>query len=283
MKSQTRTAYRLTESAIMLAFAAVLSVVKIIDMPYGGSVTAFSMLPILIIAYRYGVRWGMLTATTYSLIQLLLGLDNFAYAQGLVSFVTLAVFDYLIAFFVLGLGALFRRKSWSQGASLAVAAVVTGVLRYLCHVVAGFTVWRDLEVPFVDSLIYSFSYNATYMIPEIIILVIGAVYISRLLSFEGATVTRAKAKTPLSVPAIVVSAIGKTAALAALVWDVILIAPTLQNADSGNFTLTGLASVDWMKVGIITAAGLLILVITEIVSARMKKPPIPSTAPEDIH
>lgn len=272
MSSQTRTAYRLTESAIMLAFAAVLSVIKIIDMPYGGSVTAFSMLPILIIAYRYGVRWGMLTATTYSLIQLLLGLDNFAYAQGFTSFVALALFDYLVAFFVLGLGALFRRKSWSQGASLAVAAVVTGVLRYLCHVVSGFTVWRDLEVPFVDSLIYSFSYNATYMIPEIIILVLGAVYVSRLLSFEGATVTRAKAKEPLSVPAVVLSVVGKTTALAAFVWDIILVAPTLQNADSGNFTLTGLASVDWMKVGIITAVGLLVLVVAELIAARLKKP-----------
>ena len=272
MSAQKTTAYRLTESAIMLAFAAVLSVLKIIDMPHGGSVTAFSMLPILIIAYRYGVRWGMLTATTYSLIQLLLGLDNFAYAQGFVSLVTLAVFDYLVAFFVLGLGALFRRKSWSQGTSLAVAAVVTGVLRYLCHVVSGFTVWRDLEVPFVDSLIYSFSYNATYMIPEIIILVLGAVYVSRLLSFEGATVTRAKAKTPLSAPAIVLSVIGKTVALAALVWDVILIAPALQNADSGNLTLAGLASVDWAKVGIITVVGLLVLVVTELVAARLKKP-----------
>ena len=272
MSAQKTTAYRLTESAIMLAFAAVLSVLKIIDMPCGGSVTAFSMLPILIIAYRYGVRWGMLTATTYSLIQLLLGLDNFAYAQGFVSLVTLAVFDYLVAFFVLGLGALFRRKSWSQGTSLAVAAVVTGVLRYLCHVVSGFTVWRDLEVPFVDSLIYSFSYNATYMIPEIIILVLGAVYVSRLLSFEGATVTRAKAKTPLSAPAIVLSVVGKTAALAALVWDVILIAPALQNADSGNLTLAGLASVDWAKVGIITVVGLLVLVVTELIAARLKKP-----------
>lgn len=285
MSAQKSIVYRLTESAIMLAFAAVLSELKIIAMPYGGSVTAFSMLPILIIAYRYGFRWGLVTSFTYSLIQLILGLDNFSYlpVRNFISVVSLIVFDYLLAFLVLSLGALFRRKSWSQGTSLAFAAFVTGILRYLCHAVAGFTAWTGFSGNITDALIYSLSYNATYMIPEIIILVIGAVYVSRLLSFEGATVTRAKAKTPLSVPAIVVSAIGKTAALAALVWDVILIAPTLQNADSGNFTLTGLASVDWMKVGIITAAGLLILVITEIVSARMKKPPIPSTAPEDIH
>ena len=35
---------------------------KIVDMPFGGSVTACSMLPILIIAYRYGTKWGLFTA-----------------------------------------------------------------------------------------------------------------------------------------------------------------------------------------------------------------------------
>ena len=74
--SANRTAYRLTESAIMLAFAAVLSEIKIIHMPYGGSVTAFSMLPLILIAYRYGVKWGLVTSATYGLIQLLLGMDN---------------------------------------------------------------------------------------------------------------------------------------------------------------------------------------------------------------
>ena len=270
MSAQKTTAYRLTESAIMLAFAAVLSVLKIIDMPCGGSVTAFSMLPILIIAYRYGVRWGMLTATTYSLIQLLLGLDNFAYAQGFVSLVTLAVFDYLVAFFVLGLGALFRRKSWSQGTSLAVAAVVTGVLRYLCHVVSGFTVWRDLEVPFVDSLIYSFSYNATYMIPEIIILAIGAVYISRVLSFDNAGITRVAAQKTASPAALTFSILAKTALLVAAVWVVVLIAPAMQSADSELF-LAGLAGVKWLTVAIVAAVGSAVFGVLTLISKKISK------------
>ena len=191
---QQKSVYRLVESALLLAMAAVLSVIKIIDMPYGGSVTAFSMLPLLIIAYRYGTKWGMLTAFTYSLIQLLLGMENFSYVTGFTSMAALALFDYLLAFLVLGLGALFRRQNTSQTASLVLAAVVTGVLRYLCHCVSGFTVWRDLSVPFSQSLAYSLSYNATYMIPKIIILAIGAVYISRVLSFDNAGITRVAAQ-----------------------------------------------------------------------------------------
>ena len=271
MANQTnRTAYRLTESAIMLAFAAVLSVIKIVDMPYGGSVTAFSMLPLLIIAYRYGTKWGVVTAFTYSLIQLLLGLENFAWVQGFTSYVTLALFDYLLAFLVLGLGGLFRRKSWSQGTSLAVAAVVTGILRYLCHVVSGFTVWRDMDVPLDQSLIYSLSYNATYMIPEIIILVFGAIYLSRFLSFEGGSITRTESRGKVSGGALAVSILAKTVALAAAVWIVAIIAPALQNAESGELFLSGLASAPWGTVGIIAAAGTVSWLLLEFVSRRIR-------------
>ena len=37
---QKNKSIRLTESAIMLAFATVLSLIKIVDLPYGGSITA---------------------------------------------------------------------------------------------------------------------------------------------------------------------------------------------------------------------------------------------------
>ena len=73
---QTSKSIRLTESTIMLAFATVLSLIKIVDMPFGGSVTACSMLPILIIAYRYGTKWGLFTAFVYSVLQLILGVSN---------------------------------------------------------------------------------------------------------------------------------------------------------------------------------------------------------------
>lgn len=271
MSAQNRTAYRLTESAIMLAFAAVLSVLKIVDMPYGGSVTAFSMLPLLIIAYRYGTKWGVVTAFTYSLIQLLLGLENFAWAQGFASYVALAVFDYLLAFLVLGLGGLFRRKEFSQGVSLALAAVTTGVLRYLCHVVAGFTVWRDMSVPFGQSFIYSLSYNATYMIPEIIILTFGALYISRFLSFENATVTRAPAQKTASPVILMLSVVSKTMLLAAAVWIVVVLAPAIQSAETGELFLSGLANADWKQVSIVAAVGIAVFGILELVASRLKK------------
>ena len=67
------------EAGIMIALSTVLAMLKLIDMPYGGSVTFAQMLPILIYAYRHGPRYGMGAALVASLIQLLLGLENFSY------------------------------------------------------------------------------------------------------------------------------------------------------------------------------------------------------------
>ncbi len=269
--SVNRNAYRLTESSIMLAFAAVLSVLKIVDMPYGGSVTACSMLPLLIIAYRYGTRWGTLTAFAYALIQLLLGLDNLSYATSFGAAVAIIVCDYLLAFVVLGLGGLFRRNGWSQGVSLTAAAVATGLLRYLCHVIAGCTVWAGLSVPTAEAALYSFSYNATYMLPELVILVLGTIYISRFLSFDGASITRAAARRNAQPVVLALTIISKTVLFAALVWIVVLLAPSIQSVSDGTLFLAGLAAAPWSTVGIVIASGLGIFAVLEGVAAVISR------------
>ncbi len=271
MTNRKSSVYRLTESAILLAIAAVLSVIKLVDMPYGGSVTACSMLPLLIIAYRHGTRHGLFTAFTYSLIQLLLGLDNFSYATSFGAVIAIAVFDYLLAFLALGLGGMFRKK-FSQGTALGAAAILTGLFRYLCHVVSGCTVWAGLSVPTTEALIYSLSYNATYMIPEIVILALGAVYVSRLLSLEGAGVSRAVIRREQGgTAATVLSGIAYTALFLTVVGDVIYIAPTLQNAESGELLLTGLASLNWLGVLLFTAVGVLLFTVLKLIGKRVKQ------------
>ena len=91
------------ECAIMIALAAVLSFVKILELPYGGSVTAFSIVPIVIISYRHGVKWGLLSGFVFSIIQLIQGASNLSYATSFLAAVTIILFDYVIAFTVIGL------------------------------------------------------------------------------------------------------------------------------------------------------------------------------------
>ena len=69
----------LVECAIMIALATVLSMVKLAELPYGGSITIASMLPIAIIAYRRGMGWGLGSAFVYAVIQQLLGLNSLSY------------------------------------------------------------------------------------------------------------------------------------------------------------------------------------------------------------
>ena len=163
---------KLVTSAILLAFSFVLSFIKIIDFPWGGSVTLFSMLPLCLISLKFGIGWGLGAAFASALLQFLQGLGE-AMSWGLTwdAWVGMILFDYLLAFTVLGLSGLFRRNG--RGGAVAGVAIAVG-LRYLSSVLAGALVWKSIgEVAFGWTLentwLYSAVYNALYMLPELII------------------------------------------------------------------------------------------------------------------
>ena len=101
---------RLTESALMLALATILAEVAVFELPFGGSVTLFSQVPVILISYRYGVKWGLTTGLALSIIQLIFGIQNFSYVSGISAFMILAFCDYIIAFSALGLGGMFKNS-----------------------------------------------------------------------------------------------------------------------------------------------------------------------------
>lgn len=175
---------RLTESAIMLALGFILSMLKIIDMPFGGSVTVFSMLPAVIIAYRYGTPWGLLVGFTASLLQMLTGLKNLTYGTSAWAVIAIIMLDYVVAFTAMGLGGIFKGKIKDQGASIACGAFAACLIRYICHVISGCTVWAGVSIPTNDGLIYSMVYNAAYMIPEAVITVVGAYFAGKIFTLN---------------------------------------------------------------------------------------------------
>ena len=259
---------RLVESGLMLAMATVLSMVKVLDLPYGGSITAFSALPLILVAYRHGLWQGLLTAFAHALIQLMLGANTLSYATSAAAAVAIVVLDYLLAFTVLGLGGLFRRKCESQGTALVLGALLTGALRYLFHVIAGCTVWAGLSIPTEAALIYSLAYNATYMIPETLVTALGAWYLSKAVDLREEMPTRAKLTAKSG--SFVLSLIGKAAVLVAAVWDVIEIFRPLQDAETGDFVITNLALVNWLLVGIVTAVGVTVWGVCAMISKAKK-------------
>lgn len=266
-----RTAKALTESAIMIALATVLSLLKVADMPYGGSVTVASALPIAIISYRYGLKWGLLSSAVYGIIQQLLGLSTLSYFTTWQSIVAIIVLDYIVAFTVIGLAGMFRKCIKNQAVALAIGGTCVCLLRYLCHVISGATVWAGLSIPDSAALIYSFIYNATYMVPETIVFIIAALYIGSAIDFKSSLPTRmVKKNVPSNVAWI--SPVAGLIACGALIFDVAKVFVKLQDADSGIFYIQGIKDVNWTAVGIVTAiAAVAIIVLLAIRKALIEQ------------
>ncbi len=216
--SQTKlNTQRLTTSAVMLALAVILAMVcaliPFLNLPFGGGFTIASMLPIVIVSYMYGIKWGMFTSAVYSILQIVMDLylgkgstimalfmpnsDDF---MGYTAAVAILIIDYVVAYSVLGLGGVFRKKIKNKTLALSLGVVFALSLRYIAHIISGFIFygawaeWFFTQENFysiggwiLDSfsgkglaLVYSIFYNGLYMIPEIIITVVAALGVSRL-------------------------------------------------------------------------------------------------------
>ena len=179
-KTKKTNLLKLTECAIMLALATVLSFIKIIQMPMGGAVTLCSMLPIILIGIKYGNVTGALVGLMYSLLQLVFDLPggNVFYmgmSAGVV--IVVALFDYLVPFTVLGLAGTFRKIKTEKIPMLGsyIGVVLTIIIRFCCHFITGFSIWGQWAPEGMSKYYYSLIYNGTYLLPELGITLVVAV------------------------------------------------------------------------------------------------------------
>ncbi len=259
----------LVEAAMMVAIGTVLSIFKLIDLPYGGGVTIAAMLPVIIIAYRHGLGWGLLTGLVFGIIQQLLGLDNLGYVTGWISVLAVIVLDYVAAYAASGLGGVFR-KAMKQPYALMFGAVVVGIVRFLFHTIAGATVWAELPIPTGASIAYSVGYNATYMIPETIITAVAAFYLGTVVDFRRLNLGNYEeddAPTDIQwmkwIAGLVVTVV--------VIADVYLVFQHLQDPETGEFILSGLKNVNWPIFGIVTGAGFFAAAVLYILGKTLRK------------
>ena len=169
----------LVEGAVMVALATVLSFIRVFKLPWGGSITLLSMLPIVLFSIRRGVKSGLTVSFVFALIQFAHGVMDGLFGWGLTPGMLIAciLLDYLGAFTILGIAGIFRRKGlpgWIGGISLAIA------LRFVLHFLSGVVIWQsfgELWNGFStdNTFLYSFLYNGCYMLPELIFTLAGAV------------------------------------------------------------------------------------------------------------
>lgn len=170
--SQSSKTRVLVEGAMLIALATVLSYLKIFEMPFGGSIT-LEMIPLVIMGLRNGPKWGLATGFVHGLLQMILGFSNVLYCATLIAQIGCILLDYLLAFSALGLAALFVNVCGAnKKVGYTVGAVIVGLLRFVCSFLSGWLLWGSYAPDGMSPVIYSLSYNASYMIPDIIILAV---------------------------------------------------------------------------------------------------------------
>lgn len=201
---------RLTVSAIFIALGTILSLIQPFSLPQGGGITLFSMLPVIILSYRYGIGWGAVSSLCYAILQMLAGFKTVSgffvgdSKMALPAAIASCLLDYIMAYTVLCLGGVFKKGN-NPSVSLCLGSIVATFARYIVHIFSGailFGTWAEwfftdalggefgAEVlssyqGFGLSLFYSVIYNGLYMLPEIIITALGAYFIGKIPAIVG--------------------------------------------------------------------------------------------------
>lgn len=165
---------KLAECSVMLALSVVLSFIEVWKMPMGGGITLLSMLPVCLIAVKYGVRGALPTAFLYSVIQFAIGFSSgnvFVYCVTPVTWVICMLFDYIVPYTVLGFSGAFAKRFGNVGIITGIALMIA--LRFVCHYITGVAIWGQWAED-MSPYLYSLIYNGQYMLPECIFTSLGA-------------------------------------------------------------------------------------------------------------
>ena len=166
-------------AAVCIAMSFALSYLAPIHLPYGGSVTIASLLPLMIYSYMFGVRKGVFAGAIYGLLQVIQDPWILHPAQLLL--------DYPIAFAGIGLAGMFRgvekfRKM--PQVSFLLGALVGSVIRYLAHLFAGVFAFGQFaaDYGFDSDWLYSLTYNS-FVFADIAIAIVVGIFVFSSKSF----------------------------------------------------------------------------------------------------
>ncbi|MFD2924072.1 energy-coupled thiamine transporter ThiT [Halobacillus naozhouensis] len=162
----------LVEVAIFSALAILLDIIPFLSFKLwaqGGSVS-FAMVPVFIMAFRWGLGGGVLTGLLLGFYQILFGAYILTPMQ--------TFLDYFVAFGVIGLAGIFARPVWEAARSrkvkrmavwLVLGAFIGSLFRFLGHFAAGIVFYGEFAPPGQPVWLYSLLYNGGYMLPAFIV------------------------------------------------------------------------------------------------------------------
>lgn len=171
---------KLAECSVLLALSVVLSFIEVWKMPMGGGITLLSMLPVCLIAVKYGIKGALPTAFLYSVIQFAIGFGSgnvFVYCTTAFTWVMCLLFDYIVPFTALGFSGIFGKKLGNAGIIAGIALMIG--IRFVCHYITGVVIWGQWAED-MSPYLYSLIYNGQYMLPECIFTCIGAAILMKI-------------------------------------------------------------------------------------------------------
>lgn len=143
---------------LMLALTVILHTFRLYHMPQGGSVTLGAMIPLLLLAFRYGPVVGYLAGFAYGLINLL--------QDPYILHPVQVLFDYPLPYMALGLAGYFRER-------ILLGAIIGCCGRFICHFISGVVFFASYAPPGTSPYWYSLVFNAAYLVPELLICLVA--------------------------------------------------------------------------------------------------------------
>lgn len=140
----------LAEVSMAVAMALVLSQLRLFQMPAGGSVS-LGMVPLLVVALRWGGLAGLLAGVVFGALRLFLGASVFHPAQ--------FILDYPVAYGMMGLAGVLSENR-------VLGIITAGAGRLLMHVLSG-VIFFSGALTGIAAWHASLAYNVTYLIPEV--------------------------------------------------------------------------------------------------------------------
>ena len=140
-----------------MALSFVTSCIKVFSLPYGGSVTLFSMLFICLIGHWYGIRTGILTGLAYGILQFL--------QEPYVLSPFQVCCDYILAFAGLGLAGFLSHSANGLQKGYLAGILVRGAF----HALGGYLYWMDYmpdNFPQILARVYPIVYNYSFILAE---------------------------------------------------------------------------------------------------------------------
>ncbi|MDB8541592.1 energy-coupled thiamine transporter ThiT [Turicibacter sanguinis] len=195
---------KLVEMSILVALAFVLDYVANIYSgwfwPFGGSIS-ISLVPLAIIAFRYGWVAGFLSGFTMGLLQLLTG----AYIMHPIQ----VLFDYPLPYAVLGFAGFFASKVNAvevgrRSLYIWLATGIGSIARLVCHIISGVVFFADYAPEGMNPVVYSVGYNtpfvlASYILSAIILVILYKRYANQLVRIPKEKVVTPSSETAASV------------------------------------------------------------------------------------